>query len=87
MTPERYQPKQRLIDNPNELRRLYNEENMTTYEIAEQKASVGQTTVAKKLREYGIKNEDEPSTDSGACHDNRGTDPPSSFNVDWSKLA
>lgn len=53
-TPERYQPSPRLVDQPDELDRLYNEEGLTVREIADEHADVGRTAVSDALQDYGI---------------------------------
>jgi len=80
-TPDKYQPSQRLIDNPQRLRALYCTRGLSIVEIAEEYADVGKSRVGQKLKEYGLT--DTSSTDSTRSG-NRGSDPP---HIDWSDAA
>lgn len=65
MTTEKYKPDSRLIDDPEDLRRLYQDEGLSIREIAEEHASVGRTRVCEALHEYGIpSDEDDKESDS-----------------------
>ena len=71
-TPERYQPDTRLIDDPDELARLYHERDCTIGDIASDHASVGQTRVYEALAEHGLLGDrDERQTTDGP--ENRAT--------------
>lgn len=74
-TPAKYQPSQRLIDNPQRLRALYCTRDLTIEQIADEYAEVGTSRVGQKLKEYGLT--DTNSTDSTRSG-NRGSDPPES---------
>jgi len=83
-TPSKYQPSERLIDNPDRLYELYCSRDLSIREIAEQYAEVGRTRVSESLNEYGI-------TDDECCEDDgeRGIDPPSprqTTRVSWSEV-
>jgi hypothetical protein len=67
-TPERYQPTQRLIDDPERLRELYCEKELSVRAIAEKHSSFGTTRVYEALKEHGICH--------GESNSRRGTDPP-----------
>jgi hypothetical protein len=79
--PNKYQPTQRLINDPKRLYELYVEEDMTIREIADKKATVSRTRVGDALKEYGITNDE--------TNNSRGRDPPpkdSGGGVTWSRL-
>lgn len=85
MTPGKYQPDDRLIDDPDELRKLKKEEGLSVREIAEDHAEVGRTAVHDALVEYGITaGTQQPETPNVSCNTHRGRDPPGNNAVDWS---
>lgn len=88
--PAKYQPSQRLIDDPDELRRLYCKEGLSIREIADEHAEVGSTAVGEALQEYQITDGFDAAVDS-----KRGTDPPTTTDTsttvrpdqpDWSNV-
>lgn len=85
-TTNPYQPSTRLIDNRQELARLYVEQNLTIREIAEDHAEVTKTPVYNALREYGILEEQEDNNENV----NREYDPPSdeenNERVSWAEM-
>jgi len=86
--PSRYEPTQRLIDNRQELARLYVEKDLTICEIADEHAEHEKTRVYNALCEYGIieKSGTEEATKNN--HSSDDVDPPSdttTSNVDWSQ--
>lgn len=99
--PQRYQPSQRLVDDPDELARLYRDEDKSMRAIAEEDAEVGLTRIHEALHEYGIiefddseessqssfdkTNESEESDNSINQH-KRGRDPPSPSTPNWSAV-
>jgi hypothetical protein len=87
MTPARYQPTQRLIDDPERLEELYCEQGMTIREIENlPDVNVGRTSINTALDEYDIQRENACGHDTNQSH--RGTDPPSpsTTDVDWSAV-
>lgn len=63
-TPSRYQPDNRLTDDAERLRELYVHRDKTIREIAAHRdCDVSRTTVSKRLREYGI-TDDEDGADT-----------------------
>jgi hypothetical protein len=73
-TPTRYQANERLIDQPDELRRLYCQEDYSIREIAANHASVGRTRVSDALQEYDITDDDEDSQEAESTpHDGDST--------------
>lgn len=78
--PSKYQPSQRLIDNPTRLAEL-RQQGLSIREIADEHASVSVARVHQALKEYGL-------TDS-QNQSRRGRDPPStaSATVSWEQLA
>jgi len=89
--PQRYQPSQRLIDNPQKLREYYVTKDMTIRAIAQEKAEVSKTRVRQALHQHDIISEtdsidqrcDNDRSTQCDCHDERGVDPP----TDWTQLA
>lgn len=85
MTPSKYQPDDRLIDDPEQLRKLKHDEGLSIREIAEEHAEVSRTAVHEALVEHGITEKTvEPDTPNTSCDSHRGRDPPSSNRIDWS---
>lgn len=81
-TPARYQPSERLIDDPTRLTELYHDHDLTVREIADHpEASVSRTRIWEALHDHGLVESDE----TAQCHTARGTDPPVSD--DWSATA
>jgi len=78
--PPKYQPSPRLIDDPTELHRLYNERGLTVRTIAEGHAEVSQTRVYQALREHGVVEVDDRDQPRHEKNGERGTDPPT---VNW----
>lgn len=72
----KYVPDERLIENPTKLRSLYQNDDLTIREIAENHASVGRTSVYKALHEHDIIENEESGSESK--HD--------SSDVDWSRM-
>jgi len=52
--PQKYQPTQRLIDDPEQLRQLYCRDGLTVREIARQHTDYSRSAVYDALSEYGI---------------------------------
>lgn len=70
-----YAPEPRLVDNPDELRRLYVEQDLSIREIAAEHSTVEKTTVWRVIDDYGI-NDDSPQCDTGdSAHDTDGDEP------------
>ncbi len=64
-----YVAEPRLVDNPDELRQLYVERNLTLREIAAEHATLEKTAVWEALREYGIISNDDTSECDGEQDD------------------
>jgi len=80
--PQRYQPDERLIENPSELHRLYHEEDLSVRAIAENHAEVSIALVYQALVDHDVIAEsDQRDTPRHEKHGERGVDPPT---VDWS---
>lgn len=85
--PNKYQASTRLIDDPDQLERLYCEQELTVRKIADKYASVGRTMVSNALDEYNITGEScDCMRNQQVRESERGTDPPTSASqdVDWS---
>jgi len=94
-TTNPYEPDKRLVDDPQELARLYYAQGLTVKEIANNHAELGRTSVYESLVGWGILIPDHAHSD---CEDGsnstdkscRGHDPPSDqSNTDeivWSRL-
>jgi len=82
-TPNKYEADSRTVDNPQRLRALYCTRGLTIEQIADQYCSVSSSRVGQKLKEYGITDSEDSSTDSTRSG-NRGSDPPKK--VDWSDV-
>ena len=97
--PDRYQPTQRLIDDPDRLRELYCTRDLTIREIADEYAEVSKTRVKQALDEYDIGQRRSTVVDGPQCvptttgppttvgrdsHGHRGMDPPI-VGVDWTR--
>jgi len=80
--PPKYQPSPRLIDDPTELHRLYNERGLSVRAIAEGHAEVSQTRVYQALREHEVVETNDRDTPRHESNGERGTDPPT---VDWNR--
>jgi len=95
-TTNPYEPDKRLVDDPQELARLYHGQGLTVKEIANNHAELGRTSVYESLVDWGILIPDHAHTDSESdCEDSnnnscRGHDPPADqSNTDrmkWSQL-
>ena len=94
-TTNPYEPDKRLVDDPQELARLYHGQGLTVKEIANNHAELGRTSVYESLVDWGILIPDHSHTDSedgSNSTDNscRGRDPPpDQSNTDrmkWSQL-
>ena len=57
-----YEPNSRLVDNPEKLRKLYHEKDLTMQQIADEYASLGRTSVHNRLHEYGIVGDENEAT-------------------------
>jgi len=69
LTPQRYQPRTRLIDDTQELHRLYVEEDLSIREIADNHSDHSKTRVYEALCEHGIIDTDSPSDTDSHSHD------------------
>lgn len=71
MTNKKYEPEPRLIDDPDKLKRLY--DDLSIREIAENHANVGRSMVWNALNDYGIAgnpdNSDNTSSESDVSPD------------------
>jgi hypothetical protein len=81
--PPKYQPSPRLIDDPTELHRLYNERDLTVRTIAEDHAEVSQTRVYQALHEHDVIEATDRDTPRHENNGERGTDPPT---VNWERV-
>jgi hypothetical protein len=82
MTPERYQPTTRLVDDAERLRELYCERGLTIRQIADHPdCEMSKTRVAQALDEFSIERRNSPTNTE--CHGERGVDPPT---VDWTTV-
>jgi len=77
-TPNKYQPSERLIDNPQRLRALYCSRGLTIEQIVDEYAEVGKSRVGQKLKEYGLTECNCNNSSDGTRSGNRGSDPPES---------
>jgi hypothetical protein len=82
-TTEKYRPESRLIEDPDRLRTLYQDEALSVREIADKHATVSHTVVHEALVEYGI-----PTAETGREQDSGSeTAEVRNPNPDWSRAS